>query len=111
MKLLLAILLAASTPTHEWLGPEMPLPPAARTPQDLQFKTVAEREYLIFNLLSSGKVAWHSGDYATAAARWESLLSVPSLDPEVEKVVRPFAEEARKKAGNAPAASTEPVVR
>src|SRR5258706_3594903 len=102
MKLLLALLLAASSPRHEWLGAEMPLPLAVRTPQDLQFKNIAEREYLIFNLLSSGKVAWDSGDFATAAAKWESLLSVPGLDPEIGKVVLPFAEEARKKAGGKP---------
>jgi plastocyanin len=98
MKLLLALLLAASG-KHDWLGTEMPLPLAVRTPQDLQFKNQAERQYLIFNLLSSGKVAWDERDYATAAARWESLLSVPGLDPEIDRVVRPFAEEARKKAG------------
>ena len=99
MMILLALLLAAPAPKHDWLGTEMPLPLAVRTPQDLQFKSIAEREYLIFNLLATGKVAWDSGDFATAAARWESLLSVPNLDPEIDKVVRPFAEEARKKAG------------
>jgi len=73
-----------------------------RTPQDLEFKTVAEREYLIFNLLSSGKVAWDAGDFATAASKWESLLEVPELEPSIDKVVRPFAEEARRKAGGKP---------
>src|SRR5690242_15434719 len=97
--ILLALLLAASGAKHDWLGAEMPLPLAVRTPQDLAFKNEAERQYLIFNLLASGKVAWDERDYATAAARWESLLSVPGLDPEIDKVVRPFAEEARKKAG------------
>src|SRR5438045_8423711 len=101
MKLLLALLLAASG-KHDWLGTEMPLPLAVRTPQDLQFKNIAEREYLIFNLLSSGKVAWDSGDFATAAAKWESLLSVPGLDPEIGRVVRPCGAEARKKAGGKP---------
>src|SRR5258708_26491012 len=98
MKLLLALLLAASA-KHEWLGTEMPLPLAVRTPQDLEFKNVAEREYLIFNLLTSGKVAWDAGDYATAAAKWEALLAVPDLEPSIDKVVRPFAVEARRKAG------------
>jgi plastocyanin len=98
MKLLLALLLAASG-KHEWLGAEMPLPLAVRTPQDLEFKNVAEREYLIFNLLTSGKVAWDAGDFATAAAKWESLLAVPDLEPSIDKVVRPFAVEARRKAG------------
>ena len=102
MKLLFALLLAAAPAKHDWLGPEMPLPLAVRTPQDLAFKGVAERQYLIFNLLASGKVAWDQGDFAGAAARWESLLSVPGLDPEIDKVVRPFAEEARRKAGGKP---------
>ena len=108
MKLMLALLLAASAPKHDWLGAEMPLPLAVRTPQDLQFKTLAEREYLIFNLLSSGKVAWDAGDFAGAAAKWESLLSVPALDPEIDKVVRPFAEEARRKAGGKPGDTPAP---
>jgi plastocyanin len=99
MKLLLALLLAAASGKHEWLGSEMPLPLAVRTPQDLEFKSVAEREYLIFNLLTSGKVAWDAGDFATAAAKWESLLAVPDLEPSIDKVVRPFAQEARRKAG------------
>src|SRR5438067_4138097 len=101
MKLILALMLAASA-KHEWLGPEMPLPLAVRTPQDLEFKSAAERQYLIFNLLASGKLAWDQGDFATAAARWESLLSVPGLDAEIDKVVRPFAEQARAKAGGKP---------
>src|SRR5438874_6551279 len=100
--LILALVLAASTPKHDWLGPEMPLPLAVRTPQDLAFKSAAERQYLIFNLLASGKLAWDQGDFATAASRWESLLQIPGLDPEVDKVVRPFAEQARAKAGGKP---------
>jgi len=101
MTTLFALLLAASATSgkHDWLGAEMPLPLAVRTAEDLAFKAQAERQYLIFNLLSAGKVAWDERDYATAAAKWESLLSVPGLDPEIDRVVRPFAEEARKKAG------------
>jgi plastocyanin len=86
----------------------MPLPLAVRTPQDLEFKNAAERQYLIFNLLASGKVAWDQGDFATAASRWESLLQVSGLDPDVEKVVRPFAQQARAKAGGAKAEEPAP---
>ena len=35
-----------------WLGEELPLPLSVRTPQDLAVKNVAERQYLIFNLLA-----------------------------------------------------------
>jgi plastocyanin len=97
--LLIAVLLAASGKQHDWLGSEMPLPLAVRTAQDLAFKSVAERQYLIFNLLASGKVAWDQGDFAAAASRWESLLGVPGLDPEIDKLVRPLAQDARKRAG------------
>lgn len=82
-----------------WLGDDLPLPLTVKTPQDLAFKALAERQYLVFNLLANGKVAWDAGDYATAAARWESLLTLPGLDPEIDRVVRPLAVEARTKAG------------
>src|SRR5262249_53081330 len=65
MLLLLALLAASAPAKHEWLGTEMPLPLSVRTSQDLEFKSVAEKQYLIFNLLASGKVAWDAGDYAT----------------------------------------------
>jgi len=101
--LLLALpALAADTPARNWPGEEMPLPLAVRTPADLALKAVAERQYLIFNLLAGGKVAWDRGDFATAANKWEALLRVPNLDPEIEKVVRPLAVDARGRAGNRP---------
>src|SRR6185437_1977233 len=62
-----------------WLGEEMPLPLAVRTPQDLAVKAAAEKQYLIFNLLAGGKLAWDSGDFATAAAK--SPLAQASLPP------------------------------
>jgi len=100
MTLLLALMLAAgSAQKHDWLGTELPLPLTVRTPQDLEFKSAAERQYLIFNLLASGKLAWDQGDYAAAASHWESLLQVPGLDADLDRVVRPFAEQARAKAG------------
>ena len=94
-----------------WLGEELPLPLAVRTPQDLAVKQVAERQYLIFNLLAGGKLAWDGGDYSTAAAKWEALLRLGGLDSEVEQVIRPLAREARARAGGsgAPSATEAPV--
>src|SRR5438045_6104529 len=114
---LLAVLLAfaftvSAAPPPDgrgWLGEEMPLPLAVRTAQDLAVKAAAEKQYLIFNLLAGGKLAWDAGDFATAAAKWEALLRVHGLDPEIEKVMRPLAKEARAHAGNAPAAAPPPV--
>ena len=85
--------------TPEWLSSDLPLPLTVRSPQDLAFKSQAERQYLIFNLLGSGKVAYDAGDFTTAAAKWETLLSVPGLEPELDKVVRPLLLDARAKAG------------
>src|SRR5689334_4052838 len=84
-----------------WLGEEMPLPLAVRTAQDLAVKAAAEKQYLIFNLLAGGKLAWDAGDFTTAAAKWEALLRVHGLDPDIEKVIRPLAKEARAHAGTA----------
>jgi plastocyanin len=111
-----AVLLSALAPGvtsahgagREWLGEEMPLPLSVKTPQDLAVKTVAERQYLIFNLLAGGKVAWDAGDFATAATKWESLLRLPGLDPEIDRVLRPLAVAARASAGGAPAAPVSP---
>jgi plastocyanin len=89
-----------------WLPDEMPLPLPVKRPQDLDFKRVVEREYLLFNLLAGGKVAWDDGRYAEAADHWETLLQLNGLDPEIDKIVRPLAIEARQKAGQA---STIPV--
>jgi len=90
---------AAASPA--WPAEEMPLPLAVRTPQDLAVKAVAERQYLIFNLLAGGKIAYDAGHFAVAAAKWEALLRIPRLDPEVERVMRPLAEAARARAGGA----------
>ncbi len=95
----------AHAASREWLGEEMPLPLSVKTPQDLAVKAVAERQYLIFNLLAGGKMAWDAGDFATAAGKWESLLRVPGLDPEIERVMRPLAVAARGSAGGAPIAT------
>lgn len=82
-----------------WPGEEMPLPLSVRTPDDLTFKEAAERTYLLFNLLASGKLAYDRGDMATAATKWEMLLRVPNLPPDLDRVVRPLAIDARQRAG------------
>src|SRR3954468_20738597 len=109
--LLLAPSLASAAPPPPaegggGLGEELPLPLAVRTAQDLAVKAVAERQYLIFNLLAGGKLAWDGGDFATAAGKWEALLRVHGLDPEIDKVIRPLAKEARSRAGGAPSPAT-----
>lgn len=94
---------AAAKPPSAWLGEELPLPLAVRSPEDLQFKGAAERQYLIFNLLAGGKVAWDAQDWATAASKWEALLRLPDLPADVSAAARPFATEARQRAGGAAA--------
>src|SRR6187397_103407 len=100
---------AAPPDARGWLGEELPLPLAVRTAQDLAVKAAAEKQYLIFNLLAGGKLAWDGGDYATAATKWEALLRVHGLDPEIDKVIRPLAKEARSRAGGTAAALPPPV--
>src|SRR5437588_664141 len=72
----------------EWPGERMPLPLAVKSPEDLAFKALAERHYLIFNLLAGGKVAFDKGDYAGAAEKWEALLRLENLDPQIDKELR-----------------------
>ncbi|HVU50714.1 MAG TPA: carboxypeptidase regulatory-like domain-containing protein [Polyangia bacterium] len=103
-----APLARAHARSGEWLGEEMPLPLAVKTAQDLAVKAVAEKQYLIFNLLAGGKLAWDAGDFAAAAAKWEQLLRVPGLDPEIERVIRPLAVAARERSGEKAPAGTPP---
>ena len=95
-----SVALAQSPP---WQGDEMPLPLAVKTPQDLTFKTEAERQFLIFNLMVSGKLALESGDYNRAVQKWQTLLRMPDLPAEVEKAVRPLLLEAQRAGGQATA--------
>jgi len=74
-------------------------------PQDLVFKGEAERQYLIFNLMAEGRLAYEAGDFARAAREWESLLKVPSLPGEVTRAVSPLLAEAQRRR---PAAGAEP---
>ena len=91
-----------------WPGTELPLALAVRGPEDLAFKALAERHYLIFNLLAGGKVAFDAGDYATAVAKWDALLRLPKLDADTDKLVRPLLIEARQKAGKSADPMPEP---
>ena len=91
-----------------WLGEELPLPLAVRTTQDLAVKAAAEKQYLIFNLLAGGKLAWDGGDFATAATKWEALLKIHPLDPDLEKTIKPLAHEARSRAGGQAVAEAAP---
>jgi plastocyanin len=90
---------AATPDKPHWLAEEMPLPLSVRTPSDLDFKAVAERQYLIFNMLAGGKWAWDHGRFAEAAERWDALLRLPKIDPEIGKLIAPLLGEARKRAG------------
>lgn len=101
-----ALLVPALAMAAGWAAEEMPLQLAVRSPEDLKFKAAAEKQYLIFNLLGSGKIAWDRGDFVTAASKWESLLRVPGLSPELDGLVRPLAIIARQKA---PGSVVEPL--
>jgi plastocyanin len=97
----------ATAAESKWLGDDLPLPLTVKTPQDIGFKSVTERQYLIFNLMAGGKLAFQHGDYATAIDKWDTLLRVPGLDPQIERVVSPLLNDARVRAGK-PGARPEP---
>ena len=101
-----AVAAPPATEARGWIGEELPLPLAVRTPQDLAVKAAAERQYLIFNLLAGGKLAWDAGDFATAARKWEALLNLRPLDPDLENIIKPLAHEARSRAGGQAAAES-----
>jgi plastocyanin len=108
---MVALLLAAAP--AGWLGEDLPLPLTVKSEQDLKFKSAAEKQYLVFNLMAAGKVAFDKGDFATAAEKWEALLKLPELPAGIDAAVRPLAVQAREKAGGQaaelpPSASTEP---
>lgn len=111
---LLAVLCAApaARPAADagvpFAGEALPLSLPVRTPEDLAFKAAAERQYLEFNLLVSGKLAWDRGDFARAADAWEALLRAPQLPAELEALVRPLAKAARERVGQ-PGAAVLPV--
>jgi plastocyanin len=103
-----AILLGSPGPRaaeNRWLGDELPLPLPVKTPADIGFKAAAERQYLIFNLMAGGKLAYQKGDYGAAIEKWETLLRIPGLDGQIEKAVSPFLNDARAKQARASVAT------
>lgn len=101
----LALMLLAAAPAKTvdagiwWEAESIPLQLPVKNPEDLTFKSAAERQYLIFNLLAGGKVAWDRGDYENAARKWEALLRTPNLEPQVVALVQPLAVQARARVG------------
>jgi len=91
-----------------WPTREMPLPIAVRSPQDLTFKIEVERQYLIFNLMAGGRVAFEAGDFARAAHEWEALLKLPNLPPEIGRAVSPLLAEAQRQRGSGAAIADGP---
>ena len=111
--LALTLLLAAAPKVDAgvpWHAESMPLQLAVRTPEDLAFKAAAEREYLVFNLLTGGKLAWDRGDFDGAATRWEALLRTPGLSADLDALVRPLARQARARVGGEASGISEPIV-
>ena len=58
--------------------------------------------------MASGKLAYQRGEWAVAVEKWETLLRIASLDPQIEKAVAPFLADARAKAGLARARRPKP---
>ena len=79
-----------------WPGDEVPLPLMVKTPEDLAFKSEVERQYAVFNLMTSGKLAYEAGDYARAVRKWEALFKIPNVSADVVRVVRPLFEDAQQ---------------
>ena len=70
----------------------MPLQLAVKSPEDLAFKAAAERQYLIFNLLAGGKLAWDRGDYDGPRPRGGNRCCArPASRRELDALVRPLA--------------------
>lgn len=91
-----------------WPGDDVPLPVVVKTPEDLAFKNEVERQYAVFNLMTSGKLAYEAGDYAKAVRRWESLFKIPNVSADVIRVVRPLYEDAQAAAGGGVSRATKP---
>lgn len=99
------------------LGEQLPLSLLVKTPEELEYKAVTERQYLLVTLLVGAKAAWDRNDWETAATKWEAVLRLPNLPPDVDEAVKRFAKVARERAGGQasslpalPSSNAEPVV-
>jgi hypothetical protein len=68
---------------------------APKPGRDQKLLKLIDRQTQIASLLTAGKLAYDSGDYATAAAKWEALLKVEGLPEDIERAVKPLIAEAR----------------
>ena len=99
---------AAEAADTLWPGSAFPLPLKVESSDELAFKALAEREYLVFNLLVGGKVAYDRRQYEVAAKTWETLLRLPDLDPQTRKVVAPLLDSARAEVNRAAGTPDKP---
>lgn len=81
------------------LGEQVPLEVLVKSPEELGYKAVTERQYLLVTLLVGAKASWDRQAWDDAATKWEAALRLPGLSAEVESAVRPFATAARERAG------------
>src|SRR5712691_1265663 len=68
---------------------------APKPGRDQKLLKLIDRQTQIASLLTAGKLAYDSGDYATAAAKWEALLKVEGLPEDIERAVKPLIAEAK----------------
>lgn len=90
------------------LGEALPLSLLVKTPEELSYKAMTERQYLLVTLLVGAKAAWDRNDFATAATKWEAVLRLPDLPPDVREAAERFGKVARERAGGQ--ASTLPAL-
>jgi plastocyanin len=81
------------------LGEALPLALLVKTPEELSYKAMTERQYLLVTLLVGAKAAWDRGDFATAATKWEAVLRLPELPADVRQAAESFGKVARERAG------------
>ncbi len=75
---------------------------APKPGRDQKLLKLIDRQTQIASLLTAGKLAYDSGDYATAAAKWEALLKVEGLPEDIERAVKPLIAEAKGNVSAAP---------